>query len=275
VSLAGVNKCIRRLESKGVGEALNPSWNITKKTDDPKYKEAIFSILHAPPSSYGLNRSSWRMEDIKSVMAEQGLQLSMSNIRKIIKDAGYRFRTAKKVLTSNDPEYREKLQFIQGILSNLGPKEKFFSVDEYGPISIKLQGGKSLVPPGEAKTIPQFQKSKGSLIVTGALELSTNQMTYFYSEKKNTQEMLKLLDILLEKYRDEQCLYLSWDAAKWHCSKVFKERVEEVNSLVVGPATAIDYRDLMFTSIFRRWRSRFVFLRASPLTSGLPVYVHS
>ena len=43
--------------------------------------------------------------------------------------------------------------------------------------------------------------------------------------------MLKLLETLLEKYRDEECLYLSWDAASWHCSRKFKERVEEINSL--------------------------------------------
>src|SRR5574341_1317691 len=231
VSRAGIDKCIERFESKGIEESLNPSWNIARKFDDSKYKEAIFSILHAPPSSYGLNRSSWRMEDIKSVMAEQGLHLAVGIIRKIIRGAGYRFRTAKKVLTSNDPDYKEKIQLIKNILSNLGPKEKFFSIDEYGPISIKLQGGRSLVPPGEVKTIPQFQKSKGSLIITGALELSTNQVTHFYSGRKNTQEMLKLLETLLEKYRDEECLYLSWDAASWHCSRKFKEGVEEINSL--------------------------------------------
>ena len=48
----------------------------------------------------------------------------------------------------------------------------------------------SLVPRGQAKTIPQMQKSKGSLIITGALELSTNQITHFYSEKKNADEMI-------------------------------------------------------------------------------------
>ena len=231
VSRAGIDRCIKRFEAKGIEEALNPSWNIARKSDDPRYKDAIFRILHAPPLSYGINRSTWRMEDIKSVMAREGLQLSVANIRKIIRSAGYRFRTAKKVLTSTDPDYKEKVQLIKNILSNLGAKEKFFSIDEYGPISIKLQGGKSLVAPGELKTVPQFQKSKGSLIVTGALELSTNQVTHFYSTKKNTQEMLKLLELLLEKYRDEECLYLSWDAASWHCSKKFTERVEEINSL--------------------------------------------
>ena len=34
------------------------------------------------------------------------------------------------------------------------------------------------------------------------LELSTNTVTHFYSEKKNTTEIVKLMDILLEKYKD-------------------------------------------------------------------------
>jgi hypothetical protein len=85
------------------------------------------------------------------------------------------------------------------------------------------------MPPGVTKTIPQFQKSKGSLIITGALELSTNQMTHFYSDTKDTEEMLRLLEILLKKYKSADCIYLSWDAASWHCSKEFTDRVEEVN----------------------------------------------
>ena len=215
---------------KGVEELLNPSWNIAKKADDPRYEETIFRILHAPPLSYGINRTTWRMSDIKRVMATLGLEMSVGYISKIIRDAGYRVRKAKKVLTSNDPNYKEKVQHIKDILSKLGEKEKFFSIDEYGPIAIKIHGGRSLVPPGEVRTVPQFQKSKGSLIVTAALELSTNQVTHFYSEKKDTEEMIKLLEILLEEYRDEECLYLSWDAASWHDSKKLNEKVEEVNS---------------------------------------------
>jgi transposase len=229
VSPEGVYKCIKRFEARGIDEAVKPSWNIPKKLDDPKYRDAVFKILHAPPSSYGINRTSWRMEDIKSVMAKQGMVLSIMNIRKIIKNEGYRFRKAKKVLTSNDPDYLEKVQYIKNILANLGANEKFFSIDEYGPISIKLQGGRSLMPPGQTRSIPQFQKSKGSLTVTGALELSTNQVTHFFSDKKDTEEMLHLLEILLKKYRGNDCIYLSWDAASWHCSKAFTDRVEEVN----------------------------------------------
>ena len=122
-------------------------------------------------------------------------------------------------MTSNDPEYRQKLSDIKKILGNLQEREGFFSIDEYGPFSVKKRRGKKLIPPGETFTVPQFQKSKGVLIMTAALELSTNQVTHFYSKKKNTDEIIKLLGILKAEYRHLDRIFLSWDAASWHVSK--------------------------------------------------------
>ena len=119
---------------------------------------------------------------------------------------------------SRDPEYRIKLENIQSILSGLESDELFFSIDEFGPFAVKMKGGRSLVGPGETRVIPQWQKSKGCLILTAALELSTNQVTHFYNKKKNTNEMIKLTNILVQKYADRKRLFLSWDAASWHIS---------------------------------------------------------
>ena len=68
------------------------------------------------------------------------------------------------------------------------------------------------------------------MIATAALELSINQVTHFYSTGKNTVEMIRLLDLLIEQYRGCSKLYLSWDAANWHASKRFLARVAEVNA---------------------------------------------
>ncbi len=106
-----------------------------------------------------------------------------------------------------------------------------------------MRGGTSLVGPNELKTIPQWQKSKGSLIVTAALELSTNQITHFYSKRKNTNEMIRLLDVLLNKYGDEDCIYFSWDAASWHASKKLYKKVGEINSS--------EFRDIHKTPIVK------------------------
>jgi len=174
------------------------------------------------------------MDDLQQVMARQGHVLCLHSISKIIRDAGYNVRKAKKVLTSNDPDYHAKLVEITSILQNLQPDEKFFSVDEYGPFAVRIMGGRSLVGPHQFKTVPQRQRSKGKLILTAALELSQNLVTHFYSESKNTDEMIKLLEILVSQYSDQRCIYFSWDAASWHASKKLYQKVTEINS--------VDYR---------------------------------
>jgi transposase len=231
VSHSSVDSWIERFRRQGSRKLLSPHTSGYAKVKDEQYKKAVFEILHAPPSCYDINRTTWRLEDIQSIMLRHDLPIGQSAISKIINDAGYRYRKAKRVLTSTDPEYREKIKGITRILSNLGPKENFFSIDEFGPFAVKIQGGKSLVLRGHAKTVPQWQQSKGSLVITGALELSTNQITHFYSATKNSAEMIKLLDILVEKYSNQERIYFSWDAASWHASKELYARVDEINNM--------------------------------------------
>lgn len=197
--------------------------------DRDDFKAAIFKILHSPPSEHGLNCTTWKVDDLQKALGKMGLTLGKHAIRAIIKNAGYRWLKARKVLTSRDPDYRTKLDDIRRILGGLAKDEGFFSIDEYGPFAVKRRGGRRLVAPGEIPTVPQWQKSKGVLIVTAALELSTNQVTHFFSEKKNTDEMIKLLDILLEQNHHLSRFYLSWDAASWHMSKRLSERIASNN----------------------------------------------
>jgi len=230
ISTAIIRSYIRKFQSGGVERLLDISRKDIKKYENPKYKNEVFKILHEPPSLHGINRITWKMDDIHRIMSERDLPIALVNIRKIIRNAGYQVRKAKKVLTSTDPLYREKLKEITRILQSLKPKEKFFSIDEFGPFAVKMQGGRALVAKGEERTYPQWQKSKGTIIITAALELSTNQITHFYSKNKNTAEMIKLLDLLLKKYKNEECIYFSWDAASWHASKALYEKVEKINS---------------------------------------------
>ena len=200
-----------------------------RKAEDPDYKEMLLSTLHCPPEQYGINRTTWTTKLLGRVMAARGYRIGHNTVSKIIKNAGYKFRKAREVLTSNDPHYKDKLKKITGILSHLGPEDRFFSIDEFGPFSVKKTGGRRLVAGSEYPTVPQWQRSKGVLIITAALELSTNQVTHFYSEKKNSQEMIKLLDILTTKYSGCKQIYFSWDAASWHASKRFLARIGKVN----------------------------------------------
>jgi len=229
VSHSSVDNWVRKFTRQGCQSLLAAFTSDRCRAKDKRYRNAVFEILHAPPSTHGINRTTWRLQDIHSEMAKRGLSISRHTISGIIKAAGYRYRKAKKVLTSSDPTYKEKLREVTRILSSLSEREKFFSIDESGPFAVKMQGGRCLVPKGYARAVPQRQRSKGTLIITGALELSTNQVTHFYSPAKNTAEMVKLLDILVEKYADQNRIYFSWDAASWHASKKLYERVHEIN----------------------------------------------
>jgi len=206
---------------------------IRSRVHDEEHQRPVFALLHSPPSCHGINRTTWRMEDLHNVLAEMGHRISERRIRRIIKAGGFRWRRAKTVLTSNDPQYQSKLDAIKGILSELKPDEAFFSIDEYGPFAVKKKGGRKRVGPGENYVVPQWQKSKGWMILTAALELSRNQVTHFYSLKKNTDEMIKMADLLRQQYRGWRCLYLSWDAASWHISRKLVAHLKTANKEAV------------------------------------------
>jgi transposase len=131
-----------------------------KKHNQEVYKAAVFNLLHSPPQTHGINRTSWRMADLERVLHQQGVAICKDGIRIIIKNAGYRFRSAKRVLTSTDPQYRDKLAELTRTLSGLSDSQRFFSIDEYGPFAVKLQGGRALTAPGQERIVPQWQKSK-------------------------------------------------------------------------------------------------------------------
>lgn len=228
VSRNTVRKYLSAFERGGsdhlVGRKLKP-----RKADDESFKKALFSLLHEPPSLSGHNRTTWRMQDLQKTMQDKGHPAGDAVIREAIKKAGYKWRSAKVVLTSNDPDYREKLDRLQAILSNLGKNERFFSIDEFGPFAIKAKPGRVLAEPGIMPSVPQWQTSKGWLIATAALELSSNRVTHFYSRAKNTSEMIRMAKILVEEYRDAETLYISWDAASWHMSKELLAFVDQHN----------------------------------------------
>jgi transposase len=193
-------------------------------------KKNLMKLIHESPQAHGFNRTSWTLADLSAAYYNlYGVNVSVTAVALYFKQEGFAFKKAKVVLTSPDPKFREKLDNVKNILSNLGEKERFFSIDEYGPAAIKMKPGWSYVKADEVKLVKKNQKSKGWFICTAAIELSTNQVTHFYSRTKDTDEMIKLIDILVVEYRTDKKLYMSWDAASWHSSKKLKDHIKTIN----------------------------------------------
>jgi hypothetical protein len=56
---------------QGGTAALFPSRKVKRK-DDEKDKKLLFSLLHTPPSAYGINRTSWKMDDLQVILRRTG-----------------------------------------------------------------------------------------------------------------------------------------------------------------------------------------------------------
>jgi len=228
-----IRKQIAKYYKQGFWRHLYPRNKKNRIYELPEIQNAVFSVLHSPPILYDINRTTWTVKLIQQIVNKQGYKIGRTSVDRIIRNAGYRFRKAREVLTSNDPDYSEKLGIITNILQKLGAHDRFFSIDEFGSFAIKKKGGRQYVQQGEHPTILKWQKSKGVLIIVAAIELSTNQITHFYSLKKDSEEVLKLLEILVQKYSGCRTIYLSWDAASWHSSNVVLDKKAEVTNTVI------------------------------------------
>jgi hypothetical protein len=225
-------KRFRAQGARGLEDRTSRPNHIPRRYLQPgeELRDAVFAVLHTPPSDHGFNRTSWRLVDLDSVLRAQGKRSTPRSIGAVIHAAGYRWKQARVPLTSTDPECRAKVDEIRSTLSRLAHDEAFFSIDEFGPFAVKMRGGKSLSGPHHVRVVPQWQQSKGRLIVTAAPELSRNRISHFYSTRKNTVETTKLVEMVKDQYRGLRRIYLSWDAAPWHRSKALRDRIEEWNT---------------------------------------------
>ncbi|MCR8559275.1 IS630 family transposase [Mucilaginibacter sp. BJC16-A38] len=230
-----LNQWMAGYKAKGM-KAFETAPHVKRKDYIPiikERKERLFKLIHETPKLYGLNRTSWSVRALTLVYNKlYAPAVSYMQISRCVTQMGYRYKKTRQMLTSPDPKFREKIKKIQSILQTLKPNEKFFSIDEYGGVSIKIKGGRTLKHENESPdVVPEKQKAKGFLICTAALELSTNQVTHFFSAKKNTFEMIKLIDVLLDQYADQETLYLCWDAVSWHNSRILKNYIEDHNKI--------------------------------------------
>ena len=194
-------------------------------------RKRILDILHDRPSAHGINRASWSLDALSAAYRKRyDENMSRTFVHRLIKVSGYSFKKARRVLTSPDPDYREKVELLLKTLRALGPDEYLFFIDEMGPLRMKKYGGRSHVPKHQVTTFPQVQSHKGAITMSAALNATKNQITWLYSQAKDTQAMIDLIEILFNQYHDAKRIYVTWDAASWHRSAGLLEWLDIFNS---------------------------------------------
>jgi transposase len=192
---------------------------------------ALIEILHHKPNVYGINRSNWNQRSLAQAFEIlYGQRPSKSTVSRLLKQAGLSWKKSRKVLTSPDPNYREKVELLLTTLQSLKADEDLFFIDELGPLQVKRYGGRCYTPRGSTPTHPQNQRTKGSITLYGALSATTNQVTWFYRNTKDSAGMIDLVEIVYNQHNDKARIYLTWDAASWHGSNELVEWADNFNS---------------------------------------------
>ena len=88
-------KFLRMFEDAGCAALFSRQIRSTRKFSNEAIKQAVFGLLHEPPSNYGINRTTWIMSDLSRVLRETGYPVCPQVIRTITKVAGYRWRKAR------------------------------------------------------------------------------------------------------------------------------------------------------------------------------------
>ena len=105
-----LQKWCRAYESAGLDSLpLKRSRNISEKSREAieEKRGRLIKIIHEAPNVYGVNRSTWSLQSLSDAYRKSyGEGVSKSAISEYFHSAGYKFKKAKKSLTSNDPTYR-------------------------------------------------------------------------------------------------------------------------------------------------------------------------
>ncbi len=109
----GVRNVIRGFNERGleVLERRSSRPKTIHRTFDASRAQALKSLLHQSPRSFGKPTSVWTLDMAAQVSSEQGLtseRVSDETIRNALKRLGVGWKRAKKWITSPDPEYARK-----------------------------------------------------------------------------------------------------------------------------------------------------------------------
>jgi transposase len=202
---------------------------------DTEKANRILALLHCRPDSLGFNRMSWTKTDLVQAYKERHREgISINKVSILIKRLGYGWRKARRVLTSPDPNYREKAELLWNTLRALSESELLFYCDEWGPVQVNRRGGRAYRLKGSVPRIPRHQVSKGTVSLVAALSATTNQITWLFVPSKDSESMIRLLETLYNQYHDNSKLYITWDAVSWHNSVSLTQWVDEFNAGTSG-----------------------------------------
>jgi transposase len=122
--------------------ASNTTRRVGAEAQSSDRARRILEVFHHKPTTFGISRTTWTQPALLKVYEQScGEIISRSTLARILRRAGYRWRKARRVLTSPDPSYHEKVELLLNTLRSLREDEMFFFLDEWEPTQVRKRGG--------------------------------------------------------------------------------------------------------------------------------------
>jgi transposase len=206
--------------------------------------EALRSLLHQSPRTFGKKTSLWTLELAAEVCFEHGLtisQVSIETIRLALKRLGVGGPRAKHWITSPDPEYvrkKKRQNALIALAQRCGWEVGY--LDEVWWSRVSQPNLHSWSEQDEPLRLQELAVDKTdpdpkALACYGMLETSSGRMHLrFVSGRPVSQVTTDFLEWLCEQVQaqDKQVLVLIWDNASWHVSKQVRAWLRAHNQTV-------------------------------------------
>jgi len=111
-----IQKWIHAFNANGLQGIITKRKKRDERKRNKKVKnrtKQIIEILHQKPKDFAINRGVWTLKMLAKVYQKKhGEQISGSSVARHLKILGYSIRKARSVLTSPNPNYREKVELL-------------------------------------------------------------------------------------------------------------------------------------------------------------------
>jgi transposase len=221
-----VREMIHRFNEKGLS-SLDPMWAGGRPRRITTTERAIIvSSATARPASLGQPFTRWSIRKLERYLATRPRRdrvvVSRERLRQILAEEEITFQATKTWKESPDPLREEKLARIEHVLEYC--RDRTFSLDEFGPLAIKPEGGQAWAPRSKPQRLrANYHKPHGTRQLFAWYSVGDDRLAGRIERRKGAAPTLRALQAIRALRPDGKTIYVILDNLNHHRGKDLRQ----------------------------------------------------
>lgn len=181
--------------------------------EEAKAKDDIINILHSDPMDHDIECSRWTLETI-SKACEWLSDISESGIYRILDRLGISWKQGRQYMRSPDPDYKDKLEYINGIYRDARESNGSIALLYQDETSYYRQplAAQAWEKKGDRQQLARRStRSDTKTRLAGAMDAVDGRVIYSQGSMITAQELVKFYIRIAEVYKDAERIYIVQD----------------------------------------------------------------